>query len=390
MALDWKEILLTETKEERRLIRRFDCGVTVHRQNRSLIVIPPTMNWRAVSSGSFNGGFMSSPSAVFNTTSLGGHAQNDLMFKPREVHEKYSMMCAELVDLDPSTSIGLGTAAHMDNAALGSRLCDGIEVCATITGGIRGNGGRAGDPASYDEMERNMERSGTIVIILSIDASLSDDAMLGAMMTATEAKSKALLKVMGRSLYSTGIATGSGTDQVVVLCNKGSDRKVSGHRNDSKLADAIRDCVEVTLAEALDRQSMMNSQTQCNPYVLISRYRIAEKDCHDEIVYPFTMRALRKGVEELSRDSRVAAVVSTALHVMDEVGWGLISKEVGDSACRQILISSLRGPSMDDPILRKRMRSLVEPVDLLRMFMAMLLFDRAHAMEDRQSQGVAT
>ena len=387
--MTWEEVLSTEKKEERRLVHKFDCGASVHRQNRSLIVIPPSKDWRAISTGNFNGGFMSSPSAIFNTTSLGGFAGRDLMPKSRDVIKEYSKECARLVDLDPDSVIGLGTAAHMDNAALGSYFSEGIEVSVAITGGIRGNGGRAGDFAIFDEMERNLNKNGTIVIILIVDADLSDSALLGAMMTATEAKSKTILKLMGKSLYSTGIATGSGTDQVVVICNKNSDTKVEKYRNNSRLAKIIKECVENTLAEALDRQSMMNSETQCNPYVMISRYKITEMNCHEEIVYPFEMKDLRKGVEILSKDAKLTATVLAILHIMDEIEWKLIPQKEGADVCKSIILSSLNGPSMNDPVLKRRIESTDAVLDMLKLFMAMMLFDATHAIAAKEKTGGA-
>ena len=387
--MTWEEVLSTEKKEERRLIHRFDCGVSVHRQNRSLILIPPSKDWRAISTGNFNGGFISSPSAIFNTTSLGGFAGRDLMPKSREVIREYSKECARLVDLDPDSVIGLGTAAHMDNAALGSYSSEGIGVSAAITGGIRGNGGRAGDFAIFDEMERNLNKNGTIVIILVVDADLSDSALLGAMMTATEAKSKTILKLMGKSLYSTGIATGSGTDQVVVVCNKNSDIKMESYRNNSKLAKTIKECVESTLTEALDRQSMMNSETQCNPYVMISRYKITEHSCHDEIVYPFESKDLHKGVEILSKDVKLTATVLAILHIMDEMEWKLIPQKEGTDVCKSIILSSLNGPSMNDPVLKRRIENTDAVLDMLKLFMAMMLFDVTHTIASKEEKGEA-
>ena len=377
MAIDWKDILSAEKREERRTIRVFPCGVSVHRQNRSLTVIPPSKDWRALSTGNFNGGFMASPSAVFNTTSLGGSAEYSMMGQPREVLNKYTEECARLVGLDPPSTIGLGTAAHMDNAAIGSTDIDGIEVSAAITGGIRVNGGRAGDPASYDEMERALNKNGTIVIILVINADLSDSALLGAMMTATEAKSRTLLKLMGKSAYSKGVATGSGTDQVAVMCNKGSRNRIAEYNNGSELAKAIRECVETTLAKALDDQTMMNPETQCDPYVMISRHKITESNCHDEIRYPFKMKILQEGRRRLSKDAKAAATVSAVLHVMDEMEWGLIPSEAGTCACREILRAAMRGPSMEDPVLSKRFERAETPTDMLRLAMAMMLFDKA-------------
>lgn len=386
MTIDWREVLDTEVKEKRRTVRKLPCGVSVYRQNRSLIVIPPSKGWRSLSSGNFNGGYLSSPSAVFNTTSLGGQAEYSMMGEPKEVLTEYYCKCAEIIDLNPSSTVGLGTAAHMDNAAIGTVILEGTEISAIITGGIRGNGGRAGDPASYDEMERNMNKNGTIVIILVVDADLSDSALLGSMMTATEAKSRVIQRLMAKSLYSTSIATGSGTDQVAVICNKDSPVKIDKYRNMSEIGRMIKSCVEKTLSDALDKQSMMNLQTQCNPYTMISRYRITEMNCHSEIRYPFEMHTLREGVEYLSRNPKVAAAVSAILHVMDEVEWGMISPDTGNTVCRSLISATLLGPAANEPVLKKRFEKTDTAIEMLKLAMAMKLIDVSQKIESDNNE----
>lgn len=320
---------------------------------------------------------MSSPTAIFNTTSIGGQVEYDMMGKPREVHDDYSSRCARLIGLDPNSVIGLGTAAHMDNAVIGSYDCNGIEVSAVITAGIRGNGGRAGDPASFDEMKRYTSSNGTIVIILMIDADLSDSALIGSMITATQAKSHVIKRLMAKSLYSTGIATGSGTDQVAVICNKNSNKKIDLYRDGSDIAKTIGVCIDHTLEEAFDKQTMMNSVTQCDPYVMISRYKITEKSCHDEIRYPFNMKTLIEARDLVSRDPKIAALVSAVLHIVDEMEWGMVSNEEGTNACRNIMSIMLSGPSMKDPMLKKRFEHTATPIEMLRLAMAMMLYDKA-------------
>lgn len=380
MTITWEDIISAEEKEERRLVHKFPSGISVHRQNRSLIVIPPSKYWRALSSGNYNGGFISSPTAIFNTTSLGGKAEYDMMGEPEEVHNDYSIKCAMSIDLDPNSVIGLGTAAHMDNAALGSYDCNGIEVSTAITAGIRGNGGRVGDPATYDEMKKYTSYNGTIVIILMMDADLSDSALIGSMMTATEAKSHVIKKLMARSLYSNGVATGSGTDQVTIICNKNSRKKIEFYRNDSDLAKTIKKCVEHTLEEAFDKQTMMNSSTQCDPYVMLSRYNITEKSCRDEIRYPFAMKTLIEARDLISKDSKIAALVSAVLHIMDEMEWELVPKKEGIDSCRTIISTMFSGPSIKDPVLKKRFDHTNTPLEMLRLTMAMILYDKAEEL----------
>ncbi len=381
----WEDVLKAERVGVRRLVSDLPCGVRIYRHNRALVAIPPTTDWGILSSGSFNGGYVSSPSAVFNNTGIGGAPEMGMMKMTRDVHNKYTEECARQIGLDSGTAVGLGTAAHMDNAVIRTVVESGIEVTSAITGGIKGNGGRAGDPASFDELKRYMEpKNGTIIIILIIDADLSEGTMLEAMLTATSAKSGVLADLCGRSIYSKGVATGSGTDQIAVLCNKGSSRKINDASPRSELGKSISKCVMAALSEALDRQTMMNMRTQCNPYVLASRYGITEMSCHDEIRYPFEMKTLVTCRDTLMFDAETAAAVASVLRIADEISWGLVPVNEGEEVCKVILSSILR-QSMSDPALKMRFERTDGIVDTLRLALAMKLYDLACEMSSREA-----
>ena len=63
---------------------------------------------------------------------------------------------------------------------------------------------------------------GTINIILYIDGDLAEPLLARALVTCTEAKTAALQELQAGSHYSMGIATGSGTDQTIVVANSES------------------------------------------------------------------------------------------------------------------------------------------------------------------------
>ena len=218
----WEKIVREENPGERKKKCTLPSGEEVFIHGRSLVIVPPDLGRAVLSSARSNGGYFENPTAITNTTSLEGEAGNELMRAGREAHDLYWKICMEKINVDPLTTVGMGTAVTMDKASVTTMSSGGITVSAVITAGVEGNGGRAGDPASFNELEMYREKSGTIVIILIIDANLPPHAMARAMITATEAKTCVLQQLMARSLYSHGIASGSGKDLVAVFFNRNS------------------------------------------------------------------------------------------------------------------------------------------------------------------------
>ncbi|MEI8331132.1 MAG: adenosylcobinamide amidohydrolase [Methanomicrobiales archaeon] len=59
--------------------------------------------------------------------------------------------------------------------------------------------------------------------------------MRRALMTTNEAKAAALRQLIARSIYSTGIAIGFGTDMIVIAADPGSTQHLSNTSKHSKL-----------------------------------------------------------------------------------------------------------------------------------------------------------
>jgi len=94
---------------------------------------------------------------------------------------------------------------------------NGIWVECFCTVGVT-NAVKAGEPASYTGSGRRCSSAGTINIILVTNAILSIPAMVGAVQVATESKTAVLLEQAISSWTGRHVATGTGTDTVVVAC----------------------------------------------------------------------------------------------------------------------------------------------------------------------------
>jgi adenosylcobinamide amidohydrolase/ABC-type Fe3+-hydroxamate transport system substrate-binding protein len=143
----------------------------------------------------------------------------------------------------------LMTGADMDNLSMRKRSYKDLEVTALVTAGVRGNAQRASlDEGSYYS-------HGTINIIVLTNRRLTPQAMLRTIITATEAKTAALLDMDIRSTYS-GLkngATGTGTDNVLVVRGNGPAEEYAGGH--TKAGELIAKAVHAAVTEAVYKQN---------------------------------------------------------------------------------------------------------------------------------------
>lgn len=109
--------------------------------------------------------------------------------------------------------LGMMTAVSVKDTVLSHGRKRELSVTTLCTAGV-GNPGVAGEPVSKVQ---SRYQPGTINIILLIDGNLTDAAMVNSVITATEAKTRALHKAE-ISLPSGELVTGTTTDAIVVAC----------------------------------------------------------------------------------------------------------------------------------------------------------------------------
>ncbi|WP_461637105.1 adenosylcobinamide amidohydrolase [Labilibaculum euxinus] len=296
---------------------------------------------------SFNG-----QRGVASTSVLNGGYRNDLKFaynqscgknKPKEGCHKmkadtleghYTVIAREL-ELDPTLTTGMGTAALMENMATITKEHGPLKVMAMVTAGIDVNGGRAGDPAGYDELEKkhliHKETSGTINMIVSINANMPEGTLFRAMMTATEAKTAALQELMGNSCYSTGLATGSGTDSVIMINDLESETYVNSAGKHNILGELIGTAVKEAVKEALDKETGMNTTRQSRISFQAKRYGITSdkvKMYHSHM-FPESTKVEQKFDEAffaVDSDKKLLASFAAIIHLIDQQQWGLLDE----------------------------------------------------------------
>ena len=123
------------------------------------------------------------------------------------------------------------------------------------TGGI-GNALRAGvDKADWIEKDgQYLTTLGTINIILLTNVTLTDGALARTIITGTEAKTAALQDMDARSSISPqNMATGTGTDNMIVVSGTDPDKKVRHTGGHTKLGELIGATTKVAVAETIKK-----------------------------------------------------------------------------------------------------------------------------------------
>ena len=302
----------------------------VERQETSFIIRFPGLR-NVLSTSWMNGGYREDAEAVFNHQ-ISPEACEVCRAGDGSV-QQYLNGVARNLGMDPETATGLISRAEMKNMSIVTESFRDLTVTAIVTAGIARNGGRAGDPASYYENGDSVEPvGGTINTILLISADLPEYAMTRAVMTATEAKAAVLQQLLARSVYSYGIATGSGTDMIIIVTDPSSFRHLSNTGKHSKLGELIGTTVMQAMHAALVMETGLSTESQRDVLVRLSRFGVTEEDIwkgavqagYSEKAGPEERERLMQFLRSWAREPGAAARAAAALHVVDEIEWGLL------------------------------------------------------------------
>jgi len=302
------------------------------------LVVRFTESRKVLSTSWLNGGYRSDLHAVFNHQIPVEACES--CHNGGSVRE-YLEGVARGLGFDPGTVTGLVTRAEMRNAAVITEQFQDLVVTAIVTAGIDKNGGRAGDPASYYEDGDSFEPiGGTINTILVIGADLPEHAMARALMTAAEAKAAALQQLMARSLYSCGIATGSGTDMIAIVADPDSRLRLTDAGKHAKLGELIGRTVIQATTKALEMETGLSAESQRDVLVRLYRFGVTEESLWTAFSLSPGKQSDGEDRERFLRTLRSRATdpvflarVTALLHIVDEETWGLIPRK---DACRAI------------------------------------------------------
>ncbi len=235
------------------------------------------------------------------------------------------------------------TGADMDKLSVQTAVFRDMQVYALVTAGVSSNALRT----SVDE--GNYYEPGTINIILLTNMTLSRRAMTRAIITATEAKTAALADLDIRSSFS-GMrhqATGTGTDNIIVVQGTGPDIDNSGGH--TKMGELLAKAVYAGVTEAVFKQNghtpARNVFQRLNERQTTVFELLTDMPCNCAAQRP----AFFEGVERLLLDPFYAGFIQSALALSDAYEKGLVG-DLGSFEiwCRDIT-QGIAGETVDAP-----------------------------------------
>jgi adenosylcobinamide amidohydrolase len=330
------------------LLATLSSGDKLYRYHKSL-VLEFAGPRNVISTAPHNGGMQKSLSAVFNNDGTVGAGMASTLKAP--TYEGHIAILAEELGFDRAKAAGIGTAAQMENVSIKTLSRGGLTVTAIVTGGVEVNGGRAGDPATWDEFAKGpAQPHGTINTILYIDADLSDGALTRSIITATEAKSSALQELNAPSRYSDGLATGSGTDGILAVSNPLSSTRLTDTGKHSVAGELIGRCCRDATKEALALQSGLTCASQRDARKLLSRFGVSEEGLWRKFENKAQMSraAFSEVCHSVFTSPGLVVFSELSAHILDECSWGMLTGEEAKPALAA-LASSFLGLGEEEP-----------------------------------------
>lgn len=322
------------------MIYKLSTGDEVHRYQKS-IVIKFKDERRVLSTSHINGGYSEKLKAVYNYDANPGAG---MACKLRaDTYLEHMTLITKEIGIDPDTTAGITTAASMNNASIKEVSYEDVTVAAIVTGGVEVNGGRVGDPASYHESQGKTVKvkEGTINIMLYIDADMPAETMARALVTCTEAKTAALQELMAGSNYSRGLATGSGTDGTIIVCNSKSKSKLMHAGKHSKLGELIGLAVKPAVKEALYLQTGLCPKYQFSMLGRMKRFGLNIDKIWEKYKAispkPLDKPEFVHELEILDREEEIVVLTSLYVHLMDQLDWQLFSPHQAEAEGKMII-----------------------------------------------------
>ncbi|NLW11621.1 MAG: adenosylcobinamide amidohydrolase, partial [Clostridiaceae bacterium] len=320
------------------IIHRFANGDILTRMNNSLIVAFAGIR-RVLSTSPHNGGLRDDLKFAFNHCA----ERSEDSMRGTSYKEHISTLASEL-GLETGSACGISTGAYAENAAVVSDKYREIEVTAVVTAGVDINGSRVGEPTTWHETETGyLHVPGTVNIMLFFNCALSDGALTRALITCTEAKTAAILELNVPSCYSSGLATGSGTDGAILICEPDSSVKLTEAGTHFKLGELIGRTVIAAVKQALYLETGLNPKRQFNFFRRFGRYGVTEEDLLNlyELSNAFSSEptSARERLIHLTAGRELITFSILFTHLLDQLHYESMSPEDVIIAAQKLLKS---------------------------------------------------
>ena len=306
---------------------------------------------RVLSTSPLNGGITAHLTHAFKISNcMNGAYECEMLGNTYE--EDLNIHTKEL-GIDPQTATALSTAAWTELCAVEKICYQELSVTAAVTGGIDSNGMCPGDPSSYYERNGAYEMlpPGTINVFIYINQNVTEAAMVRSMMIASEAKAAAVSHLLLGSCYSEEIATGSGTDGMVIASAMEGELTLTDASGHSKLGELIGRAVRMAVKHADETDSCLWSETvsgSCSYWQIWNHPgTLWDFYTEHEILFHAYNISFKKASElegillSRNRNSNLVLCVSLYLHLMDQLRWGLIMEPEAVREGKRLLLYGL-------------------------------------------------
>ena len=163
------------------------------------------------------------------------------------------------------------------------------------------------------------EGSGEASVTVVIEANVPDSTMARAAITANEGITAAMQDL--RLRYDGLNASGMVRQDVTIVCNRASGVSVRGAGNHSKMGELIG----ASVIDAVKASAQKNG------------FDIKDSTTVTKMMKDFGHKNVPDIQKCIDTDSKTIATVSSVMHIVDCIRWGLIPEEEGAAAGRDIL-----------------------------------------------------
>jgi len=227
----------------------------------------------------------------------------------------------------PKQTLGFVTSVDVNKVAVVSEKHEDIIVCAVVTAGV-GAAIASGDKATEDT------NAHTVNIILLIQSELPVNSMVGAVVTATEAKAAVFRELDLRSSVSGEVATGTASDGIAVACTGVGKRNVFAGTG-SKLGEligrtvkeAVKTCLKSESNVAPGRSAVRRLEERGIKLeeLVKNGTQLYEKQLQKQMTKELK-QALSRSLKEALTDTNVATLVLAGLRLGEDYRLGLLPK----------------------------------------------------------------
>ncbi len=323
------------------LIETLTTGDKLHKYHRCLVALFEGKR-RVLSTSMHNGGYREDLTAIFNHDVNPGPGRLSEYMTQDEVSRK--KFITEELGLNYDKVAYMATIVSMDNAVVKTLSYDELTVTAVATASVEVNSGRVGEKAtSYEKRGKSVSlKPGTINIMVFINADMTPGCMARAMMTATEAKTAALQELLVGSLRSNGIATGTGTDNLIIIANAESDNLLTYAGKHGKLGELIGVTVMSAVKQSLKQHCNVTEESQHSMLARLKRFGITEAAFQNALAQSAlsgngATAAYLDRLHNIDKNPDIVTMTSLYVHLLDQLNWGLLEQKEAVSAGEVIL-----------------------------------------------------